>query len=126
MSQPLSKPTDSELEILQILWRHGPSTVKSVQAALGEDTGYTTALKFLQIMTEKGLVRRNESQRAHVYEAACSKDATQRQLLAGFLKRAFSGSTSQLIMQALATKRATAAELAEIKELINQLTSENK
>jgi len=122
MKRPLPKPTDAELEILQVLWRLGPSTVKTVQEALGKTTGYTTALKFLQIMTEKGLVRRDESQRAHVYQAACSKDETQQQLLAGLLKRAFAGSTSQLVMQALASKRATASELEEIKKLIEQLT----
>jgi predicted transcriptional regulator len=122
MQRPIPKPTDAELEILQVLWRLGPSTVKTVQEALGKTTGYTTALKFLQIMTEKGLVRRDESQRAHVYQAACSKDETQQQLLAGLLKRAFAGSTSQLVMQALASKRATASELEEIKKLIEQLT----
>jgi predicted transcriptional regulator len=126
MKRPIPKPTDSELEILQVLWRLGPSTVKVVQETLGKDTGYTTALKFLQIMTEKGLVRRNESQRAHVYEAACSKDETQQQLVAGLLKRAFAGSTSQLVIQALSTRRATPSELEEIKKLLEQLTRENK
>lgn len=122
MKRPIPKPTDAELEILQVLWRLGPSTVRTVQEALGKDTGYTTALKFLQIMTGKGLVCRNESQRAHVYEATCSKDATQQQLVAGLLKRAFAGSTSQLVMQALASKRATPLELEEIKKLLEQLT----
>ncbi|MGA3169398.1 MAG: BlaI/MecI/CopY family transcriptional regulator [Chthoniobacteraceae bacterium] len=126
MTQSLPKPTDAELEILHVLWRLGPSTVKTVQEALGKDTGYTTALKFLQIMTEKGLVRRNESRRAHVYQPARSKDETQRQLVAGLLKRAFSGSTSQLVMQALASRRATPSELAEIKKLLEQLTRESK
>lgn len=126
MKRRFPKPTDAELEILQVLWRLGPSTVKRVQEALGKDTGYTTALKFLQIMTGKGLVRRNESQRAHVYEAACSKDETQQQLVAGLLKRAFAGSTSQLVMQALASRRATPSELEEIKKLLQQLTRESK
>jgi BlaI family transcriptional regulator, penicillinase repressor len=126
MKKPIPKPTDAELEILQVLWRLGPSTVKRVQEALGKDTGYTTALKFLQIMTEKGLVRRNESQRAHVYEAACSRDETQQQLVAGLLKRAFAGSTSQLVMQALSARRATQSELEEIKELLERLTREGK
>jgi BlaI family penicillinase repressor len=126
MTRSFPRPTDAELEILQVLWRLGPSTVKVVQEALGKDTGYTTALKFLQIMTEKGLVRRNESRRAHVYEAACSKNETQQQLVAGLLKRAFSGSTSQLVMQALASRRATPSELKEIKKLLEQLTREDK
>jgi len=126
MKKAFFKPTDSELEILQVLWRQGPCTVKAVQEALGKETGYTTALKFLQIMTEKALVRRNESQRAHVYEAVSSKDHTQRQLLAGFLNRAFAGSTSQLIMQALASKRATPAELEEIRQLVDRLAKEAK
>jgi predicted transcriptional regulator len=118
------KPTDAELSILQVLWRNGPSTVKTVQEALAKRTGYTTALKFLQIMTEKGLVRRNESQRAHVYEAACPKEDTQQQLVAGLLKRAFAGSTSQLVMRALSAKKASAGELAEIRRLIDKLSKE--
>jgi len=126
MKKPLPRPTDSELSILQILWRQGPSTVKHVQEILGDNTGYTTVLKFLQIMAEKGLVRRNETQRAHVYEATRSKDETQQQLVRGLLKKAFGGSTSQLVMQALASKRATPAELAEIKILVEQLSRENK
>jgi len=126
MEKPLPKPTDSELSILQVLWRNGPSTVKVVQEALGEDTGYTTALKFLQIMTEKGLVRRNEEQRAHVYEACGSEDETQQQLVSGLLKKAFGGSSSKLVMQALATKRATPEELEEIKKLINQISKERE
>ena len=126
MNRRTPKPTDAELEILQVLWRLGPCTVKRVQEALGRETGYTTALKFLQIMTEKGLVRRDESERAHIYEAVCSKEATQRQLLAGLLKRAFAGSTSQLVMQALAANRATPRELEEIKALLNKLAREEK
>jgi predicted transcriptional regulator len=126
MKNPSQKPTDSELEILQVLWKLGPSTVKTVQESMPKGTGYTTVLKFLQIMTDKGLVRRNESQRAHVYQAAFAKEETQRQLLAGFLKKAFSGSTSQLVMQALSTKRASAAELREIRKLLDQLSKEEK
>ena len=118
------KPTDSELSVLQVLWRNGPSTVKAVQEALGKATGYTTALKFLQIMTEKGLVRRNESKKAHVYEACNSEDATQQQLVSGLLKKAFGGSSSKLVMQALASERATPSELEEIKKLVQQLSRE--
>ena len=118
------KPTDAELSILQVLWRLGQATVKEVQEALGEETGYTTALKFLQIMTEKGLVRRNESQRAHVYEAVTSEHETQQQLITGLLKKAFGGSSSKLVMQALASKRASPRELAEIRRLIEQLSKD--
>jgi predicted transcriptional regulator len=100
--------------------------VKQVHEAMGEQTGYTTILKLLQIMTEKGLVTRNESQRAHVYKAKHTETDTQRQLLAGLLNKAFSGSTSQLVMQALASKRATPEELAEIKKLIEQLSRESR
>ena len=118
----LPKPTDAELSILQVLWRLGSATVKEVQESLGSETGYTTALKFLQIMTEKGLVKRDESQRAHIYQAALSKEATQRQLVTGLLQKAFNGSTAKLVMQALASKKASPKELAEIRDLIEQLT----
>lgn len=124
MKRPLPKPTDAELGILQVLWRMGEGTVKEVQEKLGEGTGYTTVLKFLQIMTEKGLVRRNESQRAHIYQATLSEGETQRQLVSGLLKRAFGGSTSKLVLQALASKKASASELVEIRRLIEQLTKE--
>ena len=124
MSQSLPKPTDSELGILQVLWKNGAATVKQVQEKLGDNTGYTTVLKFLQIMMEKGLVRRDESQRAHVYRATLSEDETQQQLLSGLLKRAFGGSTSKLVLQALASKKASPGELAEIRRLIQQLSKE--
>jgi predicted transcriptional regulator len=124
MSFKPPRPTDAELIILQALWRFGPATVKEVQDKLEPGTGYTTVLKFLQIMTEKGLVRRNESQRAHVYEATSSEDETQQQLVAGLLKKAFGGSSSKLVMQALASKRASAKELVEIRKLVAQLSRE--
>jgi predicted transcriptional regulator len=124
MRRPPPKPTDGELAILQALWRAGPSTVKEVQEQMEEGTGYTTVLKLLQIMTEKGLVRRDESQRAHVYEAAVSESATQEQLVTVLLKKAFGGSTSKLVMQALASKKASSEELAEIRRLINKLSKE--
>src|SRR3954462_9021972 len=107
MPQLPPKPTDAELAILQALWRGGPSTVKEVQERMEEGTGYTTVLKFLQIMTEKGLVRRDESQRAHVYEAAVSESDTQDRLVTALLKKAFGGSTSKLVLQALASKKAS-------------------
>ena len=120
------KPTDAELGILNVLWKKGASTVKEVHEVMGEETGYTTTLKLLQNMTGKGLVVRDESQRAHVYYAKYAETDTQRQLLTSLLQKAFSGSTSQLVMQALASKRATREELAEIKKLVEQLARENK
>ena len=119
----LPRPTDAELAILRVLWERGPSTVREVQEALHEErgTGYTTALKLLQIMTEKGLVRRNDSQRTHVYEAAASRDQTQRQLVSDLLERAFGGSAEQLVLQALSAKKSSHEELAQIRELLDEL-----
>jgi predicted transcriptional regulator len=122
----LPKPTDAELGILTVLWKQGPLTVREVHEATGEATGYTTTLKQLQVMTDKGLVVRNESKRAHVYQAKYTQHETQQLLLTGLLNRAFSGSTSQLVIQALASKRATSDELAEIKKLVEQLARESK
>jgi predicted transcriptional regulator len=97
------RPTDAELAILRVLWERGPSTVREVHDALSssQDTGYTTVLKLLQIMTDKGLVVRDESQRAHVYAASESEQRTQRQLIGDLIDRAFGGSPSKLVMQAL-------------------------
>src|SRR3954451_21012590 len=103
-----AKPTEAELAILRVLWDRGPSTVRDVTDALHAErgTGYTTALKLLQIMTDKGLVRRNESARSHVYEAAAPAEATQRQLVRDLLTRAFGGAARPLVLQALANGRA--------------------
>ena len=114
------RPTDAELTILKVLWQHGPSTVRQVAEALGRESGYTTVLKLLQIMTEKRLVRRDEAQRTHVYEAAYTEDQTQRQLVSDLLNRAFNGSASKLVMQALAASKASPAELAEIRKLLDK------
>src|SRR5262245_9680542 len=114
------KPTDAELGILRVLWTRGPSTVRQVADDLDRESGYTTVLKLLQIMTEKGLVVRDESARTHVYQAAFSEDQTQRQLVADLLDRAFGGSAAKLVMQALASKRASPAELDEIRKLLNR------
>lgn len=124
MSPKRPRPTDSELAILQVLWRLGPSTVKRVQDALRKETGYTTALKFLQIMTEKGLVMRDEAARAHVYRAKYSESETQQQLVTGLLRKAFGGSTSKLVMQALASRKTSPQELAEIRRLIESISQE--
>ena len=118
----LQKPTEAELAILRVLWKRGPSTVRDVSETLHDErgTGYTTALKLLQIMTEKGLVRRNDSARSHVYEASVSAETTQRQLVGDLLEKAFGGSARQLVLQALAAKPASREELAEIRRLLDQ------
>ncbi|MCP4898976.1 MAG: BlaI/MecI/CopY family transcriptional regulator, partial [bacterium] len=109
-----------ELAILGVLWERGPSTVREVHEALADhqSVGYTTVLKLMQIMTEKGLVHRDESARAHVYQAAASQERTQRSLVGDLLDRAFSGSTSQLVLQALASRPASEEELDEIRRII--------
>jgi predicted transcriptional regulator len=114
------RPTDAELAILGVLWTRGPSTVRQVHDVLCEQrsTGYTTVLKLLQIMTEKGLVARDESERSHVYRARWTQQETQRQLVDDLLERAFGGSAMSLVMQALAGGRATPEELAEIRRLL--------
>ncbi len=119
----LPRPTDAELEILKVLWRRGPSTVREVFETLGENkvTGYTTVLKTMQIMAEKGLVVRDESERAHRYEPAAPEDETQRRLVGDLLRKAFDGSAKKLVMQALSTERATAGELEEIRRMLDEL-----
>ena len=118
---PLPRPTDAELSILRVLWERGPSTVRQVYDVLNRErpTAYTTALKLLQIMTEKGLVRRDDTDRTHVFQARLSQEQTQRQLVRDLLDRAFGGSASKLVMQALAARRATPEELGEIQKLID-------
>jgi predicted transcriptional regulator len=115
------KPTDAELAILRVLWDRGPSTVRQVHEILAADrqAAYTTALKLLQIMTEKGLVERDERDRTHIYRARLSEEVTQRQLVRDLLERAFGGSSGKLVMQALATKRASAEELKDIRKAID-------
>jgi len=115
------KPTTSELEILHVLWERGPSTVREVHEGLSvkKDIGYTTVLKLMQIMTTKGLLRRNETQRAHVYEACLPAEKTKRQLAADTLQRVFDGSASQLMMHALAAHRSSKEEIAELRRLLD-------
>lgn len=115
------RPTDAELAILRVLWDHGPTTVRQVHEALaGErETGYTTTLKLMQIMAEKGLVRRDESSRTHVYTARLSQAETQRQLVSDLLTRAFGGSASALVLQALRAGETSAEELQQIQQLID-------
>jgi BlaI family transcriptional regulator, penicillinase repressor len=117
------RPTPAELEILRVLWQHGPRTVREVQKQLDQErpTGYTTVLKLLQIMTDKGLVRRDESARAHVYAATAPEETTQKQLVRDLVDRAFGGSASQLVLHALSTRKSTRLELSRIRELLDRL-----
>lgn len=126
--KPIPRPTDAELFILRVLWERGPSTVREVHDILSstQATGYTTVLKLLQIMTEKGLVVRDESERAHVYEARHSQQRTQRQIVSDLVDRAFGGSPAQLVMQALSGQKASAQELNEIRELLDQIEGDKR
>ena len=120
MARELPRPTDAELAILRVLWEQGPATVRQVHETLAEsrETGYTTTLKLMQIMAEKGLVTRDESSRTHVYAARLTRDETQRQLVTDLVDRAFGGSAAALVLQALSAHPASAEELAEIQKLI--------
>lgn len=117
------RPTPAELEILRVLWKLGPATVRRVHETVNESsrTGYTTVLKFLQIMHQKGLVNRDEAKRAHVYAARFSKDKTQQQLTAHLVDKVFDGSSSQLVLHALGDSKATPEELAQIREMLDRL-----
>jgi predicted transcriptional regulator len=120
---PPPRPTPAELEILRLLWENGPSTVREIQERMEQQrpTGYTTALKLLQIMTDKGLVRRDETARAHVYAARAPEDQTQRQLVRDLLDRAFGGSATKLVMHALSARKTSREELARIREMLDRL-----
>jgi BlaI family transcriptional regulator, penicillinase repressor len=120
--EPKNQPTPSELEILQILWTRGPSTVREIHEVLSEnkDLGYTSALKLLQIMTSKGLVSRTEDQRAHVYAAMEPAEITKQQFAADVLQRVFRGSASQLMQHALAGRNGSKKELDEIRRLLDE------
>jgi predicted transcriptional regulator len=122
------KPTESELEILQVLWQKGSSSVREVNETLntGREIGYTTTLKLMQIMHEKGLVSRNTESRSHIYTATVSQESVQSQMLTKFLNQAFQGSASKLVMQLLGQHRASPSELNEIKEMIDQLEKNEK
>jgi BlaI family penicillinase repressor len=126
---PSNKPTEAELAILQVLWSRGACTVREIFETLYsiDDTSYTTALKLLQIMHAKGLVERDESQRAHTYRAAVSRSSTQKRFVSDVLTRVFNGSSSQLVLQALGSAPpATASELAEIRALLDRLESQKE
>ncbi len=121
-----SRPTDRELTILRILWDNGPSTVRDVNEAMNEDenTGYTTTLKLMQIMTEKGLVLRDDSQFKHVYRPALTEEKAQKQLVGDLLDRAFSGSAEKLVMRALSAKKVSGKELASIRKMLDEFEGE--
>ncbi|MDX1477664.1 MAG: BlaI/MecI/CopY family transcriptional regulator [Saprospiraceae bacterium] len=128
MSEKQFRPTEAELEILHILWEHGPASVRAVNERLNErrEVGYTTTLKMMQIMLEKGMVERNTDSRSHIYVAVVRESDTQKQLLNRFLQSTFRGSASQLVMQLLGNHKATDEELAQIKELIRKIETENQ
>ena len=117
-----ARPTDRELTILRILWDNGPSTVRQVNEVMSqdEDTGYTTTLKLMQIMAEKGLVFRDDSQFKHIYRPALTEEKAQKQLVGDLLERAFSGSAEKLVMRALSAKKVSAKELASIRKMLDE------
>lgn len=128
MSKKLIKPTEAELAILQVLWQRGASSVRDVHDVLSgsRETGYTTTLKLMQIMLDKGLVKRNAEARSHIYEAGVQEADVQSQLLSRFVDSTFRGSASQLVLQALGNHKASKKELEEIKALIEQIEKNRK
>ena len=127
MARQLPRPTDAELAILRVLWERGPATVRQVHEALADrETGYTTTLKLMQIMADKGLVRRDESARTHVYAARVSQEQTQRQLVNDLVDRAFGGSAAELVLRALSDARTSAEDLREIRKLIDEAKEERR
>jgi predicted transcriptional regulator len=127
MTRTPQRPTEAELEILRVLWERGPSTVRQVHESLSNrETGYTTTLKLMQIMAEKGLVTRDESARTHVYSARLSQETTQRQLVNDLVDRAFGGSAAELVLRALSSHKTSAEELQEIRRLIDEARAERK
>ena len=123
MAKQQQKPTDAELEILGTLWETGPATVRQVHDQLSQsrDVGYTTVLKLMQIMMEKGLVVRDETNRSHLYRARRREEVTQKQLVTDLVKRAFGGSTEKLVMRALSAKKTTREEIAQIRKMLDEL-----
>jgi predicted transcriptional regulator len=120
MPRSLPRPTESELRILAVLWQHGPSTVRQVHAQLDRGTGYTTVLKFMQLMTEKGLLKRERRGKQHVYRPAVAQELTQQHLLDELLHRAFGGSLARLLVAALSGRKSTSEEIEEIRRLIDE------
>ena len=122
MSRETPIPSNAELEILRILWKRGPSTVRDVHDELktGKDVGYTTVLKIMQVMADKGIVTRDESERSHVYAPAVEEKSIKRRLVSELLDKAFDGSAAQLVMQALSDKRASAEDIRKIRRLLDE------
>src|SRR3954453_7894454 len=123
MNNKQIKPTESELEILQVLWERGRATVREVHGELSKtkESGYTTTLKLMQIMFEKGLVKRDDSNKTHIYEPAISKQRTQKQFLDKMINTLFAGSSTQLVLQALGNQKASKDELDEIQKYLDNL-----
>jgi BlaI family penicillinase repressor len=128
MTSKQPKPTVAELEILQVLWEGGPRSVREIQRVMNQvkPTGYTTVLKLLQIMTEKGLVNRDEKQRPQIYRARYPREHTQRQLLHDLAQRAFGGSVKALVLQAVAGRKSSPQELEEMEKLLDQMEGKTK
>jgi predicted transcriptional regulator len=128
MGSSQRRPTEAELSILRVLWERGPLSVRDIQHTLNESkpTGYTTVLKLVQIMTDKGLVSRDETCRPQIYRARYSQEQTQRQLLGDLIQRAFGGSVKSLVLQALATRRSTPEELEELEKLLDRMEGKPK
>ena len=121
---PLPLPTAAELDILAVIWRLGPATVREVHDALAKDNGYTTTLKQMQLMVEKGLLKRSERFRSHVYEAGAPKERTQQQVAGDLLKRAFDGSASSLVLGALSAQPASREELTDLRRMLDNFAKE--
>jgi predicted transcriptional regulator len=128
MADKQTRPTKLELAILRVLWEKGPGSVREIQARLSEtkETGYTTALKMLQIMTEKGLVERDETVRPQIYRAKFSQQKTQKQLIQDLLHRAFGGSVKALVMQAVSTRKSSPEDLEAIEKLLDRFEGGSK
>ena len=124
----LPKPTDAELSILRVIWQSGPCTVRQVFERIDrpQATGYTTVLKLMQIMVEKGLLKRDDTERSHIYEAAVAEEVTQKQLVGHLLDRAFSGSARKLVLHALSARKATREELADIRKLLDEIERKSR
>jgi len=126
MTRKTPRPTESEQEILQAIWELGPATVRQVHEAMKSDVRYTTVLKQMQVMTEKGLLNRDESQRSHVYRSRQKPEATQRTLVSDLMKRVFGGAADKLVIQALNAKKTTPEEIAAIRKLLDELEEKQK
>ena len=126
MTERQNRPTESEVEILRILWSKGPSTVREIHTAMQKDrdVGYTTVLKLMQIMFDKGLLVRDESQRSHVYRPRQDAAKTQKSLVKHFLSKVFAGSVDNLVLQALSAKKATPDEIAKIRQMLDEMEGE--